>query len=98
MPTLIATTIVSTGASAQRGGVEDYPPALDSVWVPEPTQIDTFVRDEDWAVALGKALFWDVQVGSDGQTACATCHGLAGVDPRTVNTVHPGFNGTFDGG
>jgi cytochrome c peroxidase len=98
VPALIGSTIVSTAASAQRGGVEDYPPALDSVWVPEPTQIDAFVRDEDWAVALGKALFWDVQVGSDGQTACATCHGLAGVDPRTVNTVHPGFNGTFDGG
>jgi cytochrome c peroxidase len=98
VPAFIGSTIVSTAASAQRGGVEDYPPALDSVWVPEPTQIDAFVRDEAWAIALGKALFWDVAIGSDLQTACATCHGHAGVDPRTINTVHPGFNGTFDGG
>ena len=93
-----ASTIISAGAFAQRGGVDDYPASLGSMWVPEPTHLDEFVRDREWAVALGKALFWDVAVGSDGQTACATCHGHAGVDPRTINTVHPGFNGLFDGG
>jgi cytochrome c peroxidase len=30
-----------------------------------------------WAVVLGKALFWDVSVGSDGM-ACASCHFHAG--------------------
>jgi cytochrome c peroxidase len=30
------------------------------------------------AIALGKALFWDRQLGSDGQ-ACASCHFHAGV-------------------
>ena len=36
----------------------------------------------DRALALGKALFWDMQVGSDGLHACATCHFHAGADPR----------------
>lgn len=36
---------------------------------------------------LGKALFWDTQVGSDGRTACATCHFHAGADHRVTNQV-----------
>jgi cytochrome c peroxidase len=35
------------------------------------------------AMALGKALFWDMQVGSDSVQACASCHFHAGVDNRT---------------
>ena len=38
---------------------------------------------------LGKALFWDSQVGSDGQ-ACASCHFHAGADIRNANSVNPG--------
>jgi cytochrome c peroxidase len=52
--------------------------------------------DRAAAVRLGKALFWDIQVGGDGMTACATCHSTAGVDNRQVNTVHPGPGGVFD--
>jgi cytochrome c peroxidase len=44
------------------------------------------------AVALGKALFWDMQVGSDGVQACATCHFQAGADIRAKNQVSPGIN------
>jgi len=44
-----------------------------------------------WAIALGKALFWDQQVGSDG-LACASCHFHAGADVRLTNEVNPGFN------
>ena len=40
---------------------------------------------------LGKALFWDMQVGSDGVQACATCHFRAGADPRKKNQVSPGL-------
>jgi len=47
-------------------------------------------RDE--LVMLGKALFWDMRVGSDGVQACATCHFHAGADSRTVNQVSPGLN------
>ena len=36
---------------------------------------------------LGKALFWDMQVGSDGIQACATCHFQAGADVRSKNQV-----------
>ncbi|WP_344953388.1 hypothetical protein [Zobellella aerophila] len=40
---------------------------------------------------LGKALFWDMQVGSDGITACASCHYHAGADHRTKNQISPGL-------
>lgn len=43
-----------------------------------------------WALALGKALYWDQQVGSDGQ-ACASCHFNAGADGRVRNQLNPGF-------
>jgi cytochrome c peroxidase len=45
--------------------------------------LDRYVRDSKALVVLGKALFWDMQVGSDGRTACATCHFHAGADHRT---------------
>lgn len=60
---------------------------LNSVQVPIPSNIDDFVRDRDAAVALGKALFWDMQAGSDGKVACATCHFHAGADGRIGNTL-----------
>ncbi len=40
------------------------------------------------AAQLGKALFWDMQVGSDGQ-ACASCHFHAGADNRVKNQLNP---------
>lgn len=43
--------------------------------------------------ALGKALFWDMQVGGDGITACASCHYHAGADHRRNNQLSPGFKG-----
>ena len=50
-----------------------------------------FVRDPAMARALGKALFWDMQVGSDGVQACASCHFRAGADPRSKNQLSPGL-------
>lgn len=47
------------------------------------------VVDKDMAIALGKALFWDTAVGSDGY-ACASCHFSAGADIRTKNQLSPG--------
>jgi len=44
-----------------------------------------------WAIALGKAFFWDQQAGSDNQ-ACASCHFHAGADTRLRNQLNPGFN------
>ncbi len=42
---------------------------------------------------LGKVLFWDEQLSSDGNVACGTCHlpGRAGSDPRPG--IHPGPDG-----
>lgn len=72
--------------------------SLKSVSVPKPANLALYVADENAAIRLGKALFWDMQLGSDGVTACATCHFHAGTDSRTRNTLHPGSNGTFGPG
>jgi cytochrome c peroxidase len=64
---------------------------LSSLPIPRPADLGAFIRDERAAVVLGKALFWDMQVGSDGVQACATCHFLAGADPRRKNQVSPGL-------
>ena len=45
------------------------------------------------AEVLGKALFWDMQVGSDGVQACGSCHFHAGVDNRTKGQLNPNVNG-----
>jgi len=46
---------------------------------------------------LGKALFWDMQVGGDGIQACASCHYHAGADNRFVNQSSPGLKRTEGG-
>ena len=65
--------------------------SLKTVAVPEPSNLGEFVKDKPAAIALGKALFWDMQVGSDGIMSCASCHHHAGVDPRDKNQVSPGL-------
>ncbi|KAF0219115.1 MAG: hypothetical protein FD174_2201 [Geobacteraceae bacterium] len=71
-----------------------------------PANLSPYITDMNAAIRLGKALFWDMQVGSDGRTACATCHYRAGADPivgtapvaharRDKNQLHPGSNGAF---
>ena len=66
------------------------PGSLKAIAVPEPMQLSTYVRNRRAALVLGKALFWDMQVGSDGIVACASCHFRAGADPRSVNQLNPG--------
>jgi hypothetical protein len=74
------------------------PPSLKTVTVPRPSNLDEFVSNEQAAIRLGKALFWDMQVGSDGVTACASCHFHAGADNRTRNQLAPGLlRANFDG-
>jgi cytochrome c peroxidase len=55
--------------------------------LPAPTGTDRYVQSQEALVALGKAFFWDMQVGSDGITACATCHFHAGADHRIQNQL-----------
>jgi cytochrome c peroxidase len=68
--------------------------SLKTVPTPEPANLNQFLKDgadaRAAAIALGKALFWDSAVGSDG-TACATCHFNAGADSRTKNQLDPGL-------
>ena len=56
-----------------------------------PDALAEFVKDKQAAIALGKALFWDMQIGSDGVQACASCHFRAGADPRSKNQLSPGL-------
>ena len=57
--------------------------------LPEIPGIDGFLIDSDLAVVLGKAFFWEMYTGNNGQ-ACASCHFHAGTDRRIQNTLHPG--------
>jgi cytochrome c peroxidase len=79
------------GATLGAGDAAAQVLPLSSVQVPRPPNLGEFIRDEQAARVLGKALFWDMQVGSDGVQACATCHFLAGADPRRKNQVSPGL-------
>lgn len=66
------------------------PPPLSQVKVPEPDNIGDFIKDKVSAIALGKSLFWDMQLGSDGIQSCASCHFHAGADSRSKNQINPG--------
>ena len=85
---------VSTEALSQVNSPTDppRPPSLKTVPVPEPTNLAEFVSDRQAAIRLGKALFWEMQVGSDGVTACASCHFSSGLaDTRSKNQLSPGL-------
>jgi len=65
--------------------------ALSTVPVPPIPGLNQYIKNQGAVVQLGKALFWDMNVGSDGNQACATCHFNAGADSRAVNQVSPGL-------
>ena len=84
---LIATAILAGHTvSAQVAA----PPSLKTVAIPEPDNLTEFVKDKTAAIALGKTLFWDMQVGRDGIQACASCHFHAGADNRSKNQINSG--------
>jgi len=66
------------------------PQSLKDVAIPRPDNLGEFVKDEKAVIKLGKAFFWDVNIGSDNKTSCATCHFHAGVDNRSKNQINPG--------
>ncbi|SRR6266540_1702054 len=81
-PVCIALLLLSAAMTAQGGGGgngNNNPIAfLKGVAAPQPADLGRYAANSQTLVVLGKALFWDVQVGSDGRTACATCHFHAG--------------------
>jgi hypothetical protein len=79
-----------TGAG---GGVKRNLASLKTVPVPGPTvaELSAVIQNKAAAIALGKAFFWEMQFGSDGNTACATCHFNAGADSRSFNQTDPGL-------
>jgi len=93
------------------GGVLPFVPLASLQTVPNPVVLPDpttgaptvradlvdYVVDITSAIQLGKALFWDMQVGSDSKVACATCHFVAGGDSRIRNQLHQGANGAWDG-
>jgi cytochrome c peroxidase len=77
----------------QAGGGNRKLGSLKTVAVPGPTasELNDLIKNPAAAIALGKAFFWEMQFGSDGFTACATCHFNAGADSRTMNQTDPGL-------
>ena len=66
---------------------------LSTVPVPPVFGMEGILADKTAAIALGKALFWDMQAGSDDTQACASCHFNAGADSRAINQINPGQAG-----
>jgi cytochrome c peroxidase len=88
---LLAALALSGGAQAQQQEpAPGIPGSLKNVPIPEPSDLMTYIKDRAAAIRLGKALFWDMQLGSDNQ-ACASCHFHAGADDRTQASLDPGL-------
>jgi len=78
------------------------PVPLSQVPIPMPPNLGEFLKADVngnptpaarlAALRLGKALFWDMNVGGDGVQACASCHYRAGADPiNSGPNPAPGF-------
>jgi cytochrome c peroxidase len=80
----------SARAAARAAGLD----SLATVPIPRIENLAEFLKPDvasrRAAVRLGKALFWDMQVGSDGQ-ACGSCHFHAFADNRAKNQLSPGL-------
>lgn len=88
----IAVIVVAAVIGGHTVSAQITPPAsLKDVQVPEPNNLAVFIKDKTAAIKLGKSLFWDMQVGSDGLLSCASCHFHAGADNRSKNQINPGL-------
>lgn len=69
--------------------------AAQSLFPPPPSPASN-PTTQDKAL-LGMALFFEEQLSSTSQIACASCHDFAvgGVDPRTPVSLNPGLDGVF---
>ncbi|CAL1239695.1 cytochrome c peroxidase [Candidatus Methylocalor cossyra] len=92
----LALLLVFPGAvpPVQAHGALVFPFSLKEVRPPEIPGLGRVVKNRKAALVLGKALFWDMNVGSDGM-ACASCHFHAGADNRVKNVLNPGGKRTL---
>lgn len=81
--------LAAVAAKAQ--GLNSLKSAVKKDGIPLPSTLSEYVKDNEAAIRLGKAFFWDMQVASDGVTACASCHHHAGADNRVRNSINPGL-------
>jgi cytochrome c peroxidase len=95
-----AFALLFAGANVLMGQSGVFPPdrpappgSMTGKVIPLPANLSDFVLDKKAAIVLGKALFWDQQVGSDG-LGCASCHFQAGADNRIKNALDPGLRDT----
>jgi len=90
--TMLCCLTFFTGSLLQADGFGPIPMSLKGAPVPGVPGLlggtDPIIINKKKAIALGKALFWDMNVGSDG-IACASCHFHAGADRRTKNQIAP---------
>jgi cytochrome c peroxidase len=92
MTTYMATFAIATVGAQTVKRPMVAPSSLKGLAVPEPPNLADFVLNRPAAIALGKALFWDMQASSDNVQACASCHFHAGADNRVKNELDPGLN------
>jgi cytochrome c peroxidase len=81
---------IASPADARAHGLDSLFLRVRAEGVPGPSGAG-LVRNPPSVVRLGKALFWEMGVGSDGIQSCATCHFHAGADSRARNQASPGL-------
>ncbi len=95
-PTSASSPASSSGGSGGSGGSgKNGGGSLASMVRPEPTNLSDFIANKKEAIALGKALYWEMRAGGNGVQACASCHFHAGADTRSKNQLHPDANNIF---
>ncbi|MFK5950327.1 MAG: cytochrome c peroxidase [Methylococcales bacterium] len=94
---LLTLCLLQVNNAAEAAASGPIPINLSTLTVPPTPGLvdgtDPIVIDLQKAIILGKALFWDTNVGSDGM-ACASCHFHAGADVRVKNQISPGGKST----
>lgn len=95
LPAMLCVTLAAQVVPPPPAPVIILPAPLANVATPRPL-LTGIVRNEAALRVLGKALFWDQQLGGDGAVACATCHYHAGADHRPRNQANAGANALFD--
>lgn len=94
--TRLALTAASLLATSLQGAAAASPQGFLTPPVAPPENAVTAEK-----AILGKMLFWDEQLSSDGSISCGTCHipSAGGTDPRIgPEAIHPGLDGLIGTG